>query len=235
MSFRKSISLSGLVIILSFTSVYGQEYKILQQPERLNGRVKAITEFYPFKKGNKRIKKNIRTDFYSNRHFEGCYVIGNTGNETIDSSFKYFEDKYVNPEKEVDTTGKILVGIFDKDGEHFGNEYILKEIHFKKHSMYCKAKYKHGTTETTYNNIVELDIYNSNDSIVFKQHYLYNKNHLIIEADNYLINGILTDKIKFKYLSYDKKGNWTKRVKIQALSSGKIIKTIYSDRQITYY
>ena len=100
---------------------------------------------------------------------------------------------------------------------------------------YCQPKHICDTTLYKYNKTNQLiEMINSNGlGIEFSENFKYNGN-LLIETISYLYdhkgNKMPPDKYNYKYLTFDKKGNWTKRFGFYNSE-----KEWMAIRKITYY
>jgi hypothetical protein len=62
-------------------------------------------------------------------------------------------------------------------------------------------------------NMIEADLYLETE-LRFSEKYKYNNRHLLLEKDALSHDANFTDTTTYKYQSFDKNGNWTKRARI---------------------
>jgi hypothetical protein len=225
----KTIFIFSLLILVSIYTGFAQEVHKLYQTEYIQQKVKSIIETIHSKNGLLKVNKRIIPEFDNRNVFQHCIVTQDTTADSWDRSIKYFDNKYVKPRKDQDTTGFYYVDNFSVTADKIGSECRLRN-----HNLFLRNVFKFGPNNAD-NNLTEFDIYDSNDNLVFKQGYIFNQRNRLIEVDNYSNNNVLTDKATFKYVLFDKKGNWIKRIEKKEDTLGKITRVVVTDRKITYY
>lgn len=228
MLFKKLILIALLLFVFTNQYCIAQETKTLCSNELLRQRIKSITETVHHKVGATKTNKHFVTILNNQGAFEYCVIGDDREADPHYSLIKYFDDKYVTPKKNQDTAGCYYVDRFDARAEKLGSI-----INLKNDSPYCRNEFRYGKYNIG-NNITEFCIYNSKDSLVFKQGYLFNNKDLLVGINNYSGANRITDRTIFKYTTYDKNGNWTKRIEIKKSPNGKITALIATDRKIVY-
>ena len=227
MLFKKLILIALLLFVFPNQYSIAQETKTLCSNELLRQRIKSITETVYRKAGAVKTNKHFVTIFNDQGAFEFCVIGDDREVDPHDSLVRYFDNKYVKPQQHEDTTGCYYVDKFNANGEKSGSY-----INLKNDNLYCRNEFKFG--KYNMGNITELCIYNSKDSLVFKQGYLFNNKDLLTEVSNYSGVNRITDRTIYKYTAYDKNGNWIKRVEIKKSPKGKITSFIETYRKIVY-
>ena len=147
-------------------------------------------------------------------------------------SIKYFDDKYVKPLKNQDTTNLAYVNVHDANGNDGGLKCYLKND-----LLYCDNVMTYGKYGES-GPVTNFSIYNSSKKLIFQQGYIYKKHEfldLLTEIDNYSIGGKISFRTIFIYTAFDRKGNWIKRTEIGKSKTGRITRYIKTVRKITYY
>jgi len=222
MHINRLLLLLGLLVVLPFQKTFAQQFPILNQTEELHGKVKTIIETRDFKRHNVKNQKSLYAIPDDNTRHR---------NQIVNSGFAseiYFDNKYIKPDKEQDTVGVYCVDIFNRDADLIG-----MKCYFKDKKLYYRNVFKHGLNDLDFN-ITEFCIYNSNDSLVFRQIYSYNNKGFLTKAANYSNDKKIKNMTIFTYISFDRKGNWTKRME-KTLKKGMIVSVNVVERKITYY
>ena len=217
-----------LIILFCCRNAIAQEDKIIFQPEFIYGHAKTVIETIQDKKGTIKIQRNIINVFDEKQTFVRCYT-ADTTKESTELSIEYMNDKYIKPISGQDTIGKSFVFVFDQNANKVGLICKLKDG-----KKFFGNKYQYGNLNLG-DKLTEICIYNSMDTLVFKQDYVFDKRkNLLIEVDNYL-NGKKTTKTIIKYIAFDKNGNWTRKVETKFFSKAQAKNTVITTRKITYY
>ncbi|MEO6978001.1 MAG: hypothetical protein ABI113_06455, partial [Mucilaginibacter sp.] len=154
MIFKKLILNALLFFVFINQKCIAQETKTLCSNELLRQRVKSITETVRQKTGTIKVNKHFVTIFNNQGAFEYCKIVNDSEVDTYDSLIKYFDNKYVKPQQDQDTTGCYYVDKFNQDANKIGSDVVLKDG-----ILYCRNEFRFGK----YNigrNITEFCIYN---------------------------------------------------------------------------
>ncbi|WP_295799729.1 hypothetical protein [Mucilaginibacter sp.] len=214
-------------LLLGIQNANAQRTKIILQPEYIYSRVKAIVETPHAKDGITQTKETIINVLDDRLNFIKCYATDTT-KDAKEVPMQCIDDQFIKPTNTQDTAKKGFIDVFDANGNKIA---LICEL--KNGTMYFSNKYKYGENGIG-NNITEFCIYNSKDSLVFKQGYLFNDKHLLIEVNNYSGANRITDRAIYKYTAYDKNGNWIKRTEIKKSRKGKITALVETNRKIVY-
>ena len=206
-----------------FTKGKAQEIEKLNQHELIYGRIKAVTEIQNSNGRINIIHRKITKEFYGNEGLFNSYIYDTEKRGTE----RFFDDKYITPTKDQDTTGLLQVDAFSATtGDKIGEEYLLKN-----QKKYCENRFE---DENYHDYAMKFHIFDSNDRLVFKQDYNYNKSDLLASIITYPIHGEATIKVTYKYIAFDSKKNWIKR--IEYISKNRVlISSTTTIRKITYY
>ena len=193
---NKSILILCLFLILSIKINYAQETKILGQSEYVIGRIKDIIAINHSKDGDFETRMKVSTQFDNFNRFQNCYVNGVTTTDSWFGSIKYFDDKYVKPLKNQDTTNLAYVNVHDANGNDGGLKCYLKND-----LLYCDNVMTYGKYGES-GPVTNFSIYNSSKKLIFQQGYIYKKHEfldLLTEIDNYSIGGKISFRTIFIY------------------------------------
>jgi len=188
--------------------------------EKLNGHVKQLIEVNTDHIGSFGVKKGpsrIAADFDK----KGDIVqIRAAPNQIIK-----FNTKYDNNGKRISTIGNApgdkITCIYDNNGR-VDRLILNNELDKNSRGMISENKYDGN------DDIVEDDVMDSSGKVTFKEIFSYDDRHHLVARDMFL-KGKPEVKIQYQNISFDRKGNWIKKIMIWEKEKDTIT------RKITYY
>ena len=217
-----------IAILLLFTSEknYAQTTRTLYDHDILFGKVKEVfqIEYMPGYKATPAVSDTVLYDenektveMREKPRFAPIYI------------FEYLYSQ--------DSSGrKILVKINNEDeviSARLDDKGNLTEYNFyrKNAQLNKKSYYKYDDND----NLVLFTLKNRDNTIGLTRTYKYNQDNMQIEEDESSSDGKLNYQLIYKYVSFDKYGNWTKRTSKKKLPNGEIGDFQTVERQIVYY